>query len=253
MKQLIFTLSLTLALILPACNLPEDPAVSQDFIMTAAAMTVDAALQMPLPTPTAPPSSTSSPDAAPPPSAPGTISATPELSGTAMASVGDVINCRSGPGVNYERITQILPSSPVQITGFFPPNYWIVNSDKGPCWLSGEFATPIGAFKSVPTVTAPPTPEGEKPEAPTFPKNGWTFLCYGPGQVDIVLNWNDKADDETGYRIIRNGEVAVELPANATNFSETIPLNSGQTVNYQIQAYNQIGTTNSSTASITCP
>lgn len=221
--------------------------------MTAAAMTVDAVLSTPLSSPTAAPGATAQADTNTPASTASTSSATAAVSGTAMASVGDVVNCRSGPGVNYERVTQILPSSPVQITGFFPPNYWIVNSDKGSCWLSGEFATPSGEFKSVPTVTAPPTPEGKKPSEPTFPKNGWTFVCYGPGQVDIVLNWNDKADNETGYRVLRNNEVAVELPANSTSFAETIPLNSGQTVNYQIQAYNQVGTTNSSTASITCP
>jgi hypothetical protein len=245
-----FFVYLTVAgLILSACNFPEDSAASQELMMTAAALTVESALKTPLATPTL--ASTPSVVTGETQSA-SSFTSTPS-SGQAMASVGDVTNCRSGPGTNYERITQILPAEQLPIVGFFPPNYWIVNSKLGQCWLSGEFATPSGNFAAVPTVTAPPTPQGNKPEAPTFPNNGWTYLCYGPGQADIVLNWNDKANNETGYRVLRNGEIAAELPANSTNFSETIALNSGQSVSYQIQAYNLIGESISSTAKITCP
>ncbi len=250
MKNVVLAYLILTGLLLSACNFPEDSAASQESMMTAAALTVDAALKTPQATPTlasTPTIVTGETQAATP-----TIS-TPNPSGPAMASVGDVTNCRSGPGVNYERITQILPADQVQIVGFFPPNYWIVNTTLGQCWLSGEFTTPSGDFKAVPTVTAPPTPEGDIPEAPTFPNNGWSFLCYGPGQADIALTWSDKADNETGYRVLRNGEIAAELPANSTNFAETIPLNSGQSVGYQIQAYNPIGKSSSSTASITCP
>jgi hypothetical protein len=167
-----------------------------------------------------------------------------------MASVGDVVNCRKGPGTNYERVTQILPAEPVKIIGFFSPNYWIVSTKDGDCWLSGEFATPTGSFAAVPTVAAPPTPQGDAPEAATFPKNGWTFYCYS-GQADITLKWNDNANNESGYRVLRNGETAAELPANSTYFAETISLLVGQNVEYKIQAYNQAGETNR-TVNITC-
>ena len=110
--------------------------------MTAAALTVESALKTPLATPTladTPEVVTGGTQGATP-----QIS-TPSLSGQAMASVGDVTNCRSGPGTNYERITQILPADQVPIIGFFPPNYWIVNTNLGQCWLSGEFTTPATA------------------------------------------------------------------------------------------------------------
>ena len=176
-----------------------------------------------------------------------TISAsnTPSSNSTPLASVGDVINCRSGPNKSYKVVTQLVAGEQVEIIGFLPPNYWLVSSQLGECWLSGEFATPSGNFAAVPTVTAPPTPEGVKPEAPTFPKNGWTFFCYGPGSADITLTWNDKANDESGYRVFRNSELVIDLPANSSNFAETIALNSGQTVSYQIIAYNAIGDSNS--------
>lgn len=126
-----------------------------------------------------------------------------------------------------------------KIVGFFPPNYWVVNTKDGDCWLSGEFATPVGSFAAVPTVTAPPTPAGGAPEPASFPKNGWTFFCYGPGKADITLSWNDNADNEKGYRILRNGERVAELPENTVYFAETIDLNSGQSVAYQVQGFNR--------------
>ncbi len=253
MNRSIFVYLMTAGLILSACSFPEDTAASQEIMMTAAAMTVESALKTPLATPTIPvientPEIISGETQASTP----TIS-TPNPSGPAMASVGDVTNCRSGPGVNYERITQILPAEQIQIVGFFPPNYWIVNSTLGQCWLSGEFTTPSGDIQAVPTVTAPSTPAGDIPAAPTFPNNGWSFFCYGPGQADIALTWSDKAVNETGYRVLRNGEIAAELPANSASFSETIALNSGQSVAYQIEAYNLIGKSSSSTATISCP
>jgi uncharacterized protein YraI len=245
---------LAAGLVLSSCNLPEDRAASQEQVMTAAALTVQAALAAP-PQASATASAPAVVEVTTPVIETPSVSSSPTTSdlSTPMASVGDVVNCRSGPGKSYKVVTQLVAGQQVQIVGFLPPNYWIVSSQLGDCWLSGEFATPSGNIAAVPTVTAPPTPQGVKPEAPTFPKNGWTFFCYGPGSADITLTWNDKANNETGYKIFRNSELVIDLPANSTNFAETIALNSGQTVNYQIQAYNEIGESVSASANITCP
>ena len=243
MKRILW-LYLVTGLLISSCTLPAAGAPDPQ-IATAAALTVQAALSAvtPLASPTAGTSVVSTATKA---------VSTPTYS-QPMASVGDVTNCRKGPGKDYERVTQILPSESVKIIGFFSPNYWIVSTKDGDCWLSGEFTTPVGSIASVPTVSAPPTPLGGTPEAATFPKNGWTFFCYGPGQADITLTWNDNADSESGYRIMRDGEKVTELPANSTTFAETTDLLTGETVEYQIQAYNEIGESNSPTASITCP
>jgi hypothetical protein len=238
----ILTLVLAIGLLLSACNLPASGATDQE-ISTAAAMTVQAALDTaatPLASPTAPavrPATTQLPS-------------TPTLS-QPMVSVQDVTNCRKGPGTSYERVTQIMPLESVKVVGFYSPNYWVVSTRDGECWLSGEFITPSGNLAAVPTVTAPPTPLGGGPQPATFPKNGWTFYCYG-GKADITLNWNDNADNETGYRVLRNGEKVTEFPANTTSFAETIALLAGQTVHYEIQAYNEVGTSDLS-VDITCP
>jgi len=238
-------LYLAMAILISSCNLPTTGSTDPQ-IATAAAMTVQAAInkQLPLASPTAGSS--------------GDIAATKPIStptySQPMVSVGEVTNCRKGPGTNYERVTQIMPSESVKIIGFFSPNYWVVSAKDGECWLSGEFATPVGSFAAVPTVSAPPTPEGGAPKAPAFQKgSGWTFFCKGDGQTDITLSWADNSVNESGYRILRNGEKVAELPANSTYFAETIALLSGQSVGYQVQAYNTAGETTSSTAKMTCP
>ena len=237
-------LILVAGVFISSCNMPATESPDPQ-IATAAAMTVQAVLN-------SPPGVT--PLASPTKGGPGVATTATATFSQPMASVGEVTNCRSGPGTNYERVTQILPTDRVKIIGFFSPNYWVVSTKDGECWLSGEFATPAGSFAAVPTVTAPPTPNGGAPEAPTFLKeNGWSFSCYGPGQADIVLSWNDKATNETGYRILRNNEIIAELPKDSTFFAETIPLLSGQSVGYQIRAYNLIGGADSAVASITCP
>jgi hypothetical protein len=239
MKKLLIV-SLALGLFVASCNMPTSGTADPQ-IATAAALTVQAALEAatPLASPTAKQSTSTA------------VISTPTFS-QPMASVGDVVNCRQGPGKDYERVTQIMPLESVKIIGFFPPNYWVVSTRDGDCWLAGEFTTPSGSVAAVPTVTAPPTPLGGGPEPATFPKNGWTFFCRGE-EADITLSWNDKADNESGYRIVRDGEVVAELPVNSTYFEETIPLRSGQSVAYQIRAYNQSGASDSSTATITCP
>jgi uncharacterized protein YraI len=231
-------LGLVFVLLLSACNMPVEEETAPE-IATAAALTVEAALST---TPLASPTIAAQNNAEP----------TPTFS-QPMASFEDVTNCRTGPGVNYQRITQIRPDESVEIIGFFPPNYWVVNTDAGSCWVSGEFVTPSGSTSSVPTVTAPPTPLGGDPDAPSFAQSdGWSYFCYD-SKADIVLKWVDKSTNETGYRVLRNGEVAAELPANSTSYAETINLLSGQSVGYQIQAFNEAGQSTSNVATMTCP
>lgn len=236
MKRLI---SLFVAgILLTSCNLPAPGANTDTAISTAAALTVQAALTTsPLASATANPSS-------------GNITITPTFSDP-MISVGDVTNCRSGPGTNYERITQILPGEQIKVIGVFVPGYWIVSSNAGVCWVSTEFATPIGSVQVVPTVTAPPTPTGKAPEGVSLQK--WDIFCnFQTGQADVTIKWSDKGDDETGYRVIRNGGVVAELPENTTQYSETIALLSGQSVGYSVEVFNTIGSVSSKTIALYC-
>lgn len=238
MKRSMYFL-LILSLALSACNMPNTGAPAPD-VATAAAMTVQAALennQTPLASPTA--ASGSEVDAA-----------TPNSDEKPFASFEDVTNCRTGPGVNYERITQIQPGFSVEIVGYFPPNYWVVSTDAGECWVAGEFVTPAGNVSVVPVVTAPPTPQGGAPENVSLQK--WDIFCnYVTNEAQVNISWADK-EGEDGYRVVRNENVVAELTADTIQFSETITLLSGQTVGYSIIAFNSAGQVQSKTITLSC-
>ncbi len=238
MKRILF-LALITAIAISSCNLPATGAPDPQ-VATAAALTVQAAIE----------SSSSTQVLASPTSGNAVaITETPTYS-KPMISVGDVTNCRTGPGVNYERVTQILPEKPVEIIGFYSPNYWIVSTSAGNCWVSGEFTTPTGSYAAVPTVTAPPTPKGGTPDNVSLQK--WDISCnYVTNEADVTIRWADK-DGETGYRVIRNDTLVAELAANSTEFREKISLISGQSVAYSVVAYNGAGAASSSTITLSC-
>jgi hypothetical protein len=244
MKRFFYIL-LVASLLLSACNVPTsaEGAPAPD-VATAAALTVEAALNNSNPV-----NNDSSLLPSPTAEAASGQTVTPS-SGDPLASFEDVTNCRTGPGVNYERITQIQPGFAVEIIGFYPPNYWVVSTDKGECWVAGEFVTPSGSISAVPTVTAPPTPQGEAPQNVSLQK--WDIFCnYVTNEAEVTISWVDK-DDETGYRVVRNENVIAELAADTTQFKETITLLSGQTVGYSIIAFNGIGSTQSKTITLGC-
>ncbi len=234
MKKTVYFL-FVMGCFISSCNLPAagqtDPQIA-----TAAALTVQAALNST--SPAIPVSTTSG-------------SPTSAAFSKPVIVVDDVTNCRTGPGTNYERVVQITAGQQVEIIGVYPPNYWIVSTNAGICWVSAEFATPMGSVQAVPTVTAPPTPAGNAPADVSFQK--WDILCnFQTGQADISIRWSDKGDDEAGYRVIRNGNVVAEFPPNATQFAETISLLSGQSVGYRVESFNEIGSSSSSTISLAC-
>jgi uncharacterized protein YraI len=226
------SLFLLIACLVSSCNLPGTGGTSPE-IATSAALTVQAAL---ITTPLASP--------------PANASSTAEFS-KPVITVEDVTNCRTGPGTNYERVVQITAGQQVEIVGAYPPNYWVVSTNAGLCWVSAEFATPVGSLNTIPTVTAPPTPEGSAPSAISFQK--WDIFCnFQTGQADISIRWSDKSDDETGFRVFRNGTAVAEFPANSTQFSETITLASGQSVGYRVESFNAVGSASTSTISLAC-
>lgn len=231
-----FTL-LLISLIVSSCNMPPVNETTDPGVATSAAQTVEAALnnQSPLASPTAGNSNQSG---------------TPSAGESPSASFEDVTNCRTGPGVNYPPVTQIQPGVSVAIVGFLPPSFWIVETDKGQCWVAGQFVTPAGNTSAVPTVTAPPLPEGGAPQNVSLQK--WDISCnYETNQANVAIRWVDK-EDETGYRVVRNDVVIAELPANSIEFTETITLLSGQTVGYSIIAFNPAGSTTSKAITLSC-
>jgi hypothetical protein len=102
----------------------------------------------PLPTlaPTAPP-------------APPTSAQPPTPQGVSASPKNGLLNVRSGPGTNYDRIGQLRQTDIVQVIGVSPAGDWLVISFAGGRgWIQGSLAVVNGTLSSVPIIEAPPSP-----------------------------------------------------------------------------------------------
>ncbi|HQV95883.1 MAG TPA: SH3 domain-containing protein, partial [Anaerolineales bacterium] len=173
-------------------------------------------------------------------------------------TVREQTNCRAGPGQDYEVVFTYLPNAKLEIVGNYGiENYWLVKSNEsltGQCWLWGEYVEVSGSYWAVSSVTPPPTSTQPPPNAPTF--QSWDYTCTFNGinnDLNVILTWSDKSNNETGYRVFRDGGLVAELPAGSATYADKIAVNSGQGVGYRVEAYNVTGTASTSTISITCP
>jgi hypothetical protein len=234
-----------------ACNVPIEQMPPPGEVQTAAALTVQAVMMTPSrsaagsPSPAAQtPSLTSSPQP--------TITITPTYS-VPMLTVKESTNCRTGPGEDYEIVFTYLSGKKLEIAGRYDPdNFWLVKSNESPsgtCWLWGEYVEVTGSYWAVSSVTPPPTSTSAPPRAPSIDK--WEFYCSG-GTLNFTVIWNDHATGEAGYRIFRNGEQLVELPANSTTYTDTYNLPGTQSVEYYLQVYGPAGSANSSVMRMKC-
>ena len=235
-----------------ACTLPGSPQptpVSE--IQTAAALTLQAIFTASS-TVENPAQSISTVTPSPTILATSTITMTPTYSAPSLKVIQQT-NCRQGPGQDYDVVFTYLPGKILEIVGRYEPNnFWLVKSPEsgGTCWLWGEYVEVSGSYQSVPSVVPPSTATSAPPKPPSL-KN-YEYSCSA-GTMTITIEWIDKATDETGYRIVRNGAIAVELPANSTSYTETIPLSGDQSVEYFIQVYNSANMISSTrVASVSC-
>ncbi|WKZ47708.1 MAG: SH3 domain-containing protein [Anaerolineales bacterium] len=176
---------------------------------------------------------------------------------TPMLVVREQTNCRAGPGQDYEVIFTYLPNKKLEIVGRYGlENYWLVKSAESPtgqCWLWGEFVEVSGSYWAVSSVTPPPTATKAPPNAPSF--QSWDYLCEFNGSgydLTVTLKWSDKSNNETGFRLFRNGELVADLPANSTAYTDKYKLDSGQNVSYRLESYNPSGAESVTTSSFGC-
>ena len=250
--------ALILLLVMVACTLPVEQFPPPDEIQTAAALTLQSML-----TPSV--VSTASPAVSTATSSPGvtetdsvtesltaTITITPTYS-VPILTVLESTNCRTGPGEEYEVIATYVTGKVLEIVGRYEPgNFWLVEASESPtgtCWLWGEFAEITGSYWTVASVTPPATVTGAPPPAPIIIE--WNFFCEA-GMLNFTVTWRDNANDENGYRIFRNGEGIVELPANTTTYTDLYDVSGDQSVEYYIQVFSPSGTANTSIMRMRC-
>lgn len=255
-RSVLAGVSLILAIL--ACNWPLEQVPPPNEIQTAAAMTLQAMLTPSLTSPATTPiiPSTSAPrltvTASVTRPAASTITTTPTYS-VPMLTVLESTNCRTGPGEEYEVIVTYLNGKELEIVGRYDPgNFWLVRSNESPtgtCWLWGEYVETTGSYWAAPSVTPPPTSTGAPPQAPIILE--WNFFCDG-GALNFTVTWRDNANDETGYRIFRNGEAIAELPANSTTYTDRYDGNTNQSVEYYVHVYSPAGSANTSIMRMRC-
>jgi len=242
-----------------ACNLPTEQISPAPGAQTAAALTVQAILTVPV-TATATPTATEPQSIIAVTTSPTGTAMTPTITPTysvPMLTVKEQTNCRTGPGQEYEIVFTYLSGKKLEIVGRYEQdNYWLVKSAEsqgGVCWLWGEYVDVVGSYWVVSSVTPPPTSTKPAPNAPTFQK--WTFFCTYNGinsDLTVTLDWTDRADNETGYRVFRDGGLIIELPANSNSYVDTVALDTGESAGYRVDAYNPTGTSSTSTISVKC-
>lgn len=66
----------------------------------------------------------------------------------------------------------------------------------------------------------------------------YSYDCTS-GSVNITLNWIDKADNEAGYRVFRDGAKIADLPAGSTTYSDIAPASGSY--QYIVAAFNAGG------------
>ena len=248
----------TLILAMLACNLPStEQATPASDAQTAAAMTVQSLLVVTPATLTSTVSPTVIPATISATVTPGSKATITPTYSAPILTVKEQTNCRKGPGQDYEIVFTYLPGKRLSILGRYDPgNFWLVKSDESPagqCWLWGEYVEVVGSYWVVPSVTPPPTSTIAPPQAPAFQK--WTYFCSFNGvnsDLNVTLIWTDRADNETGYRIIRDGEQIAELPANTTTYTDVVAVDTGESANYRVDVYNSTGTSSSTTVPLKC-
>lgn len=242
---------LTLLVLLAACNFPTQPTLSPDEqAATVVAATLQA--QILLATPTAPTVTEPASAVTSTPALPKTLTPTitPTYS-TPLLQVNESTNCRSGPGQAFDILITFNPGATVEIVGRYPQdNYWIVkNPNGGTCWIWGEYSTATGSHWTVPSMT-PPSPPTQSPPAPPG-SLFYNFSCTLAGEVTTTLTWKDRADNEQGYRVYRNGALIAELAADSTSYLDTF-IGVGGLITYGVSSFNTAGNSAQATISFSC-
>lgn len=231
MKLFARILAVIAILLLAACNLPLAQPTSGPSVNEQAATLVAATLQA---------AATATAPAVTPFASPVAPVATPTTKPTLLINANNS-TCNSGPGADFKVIATFPAGTSVDMLGKdTADSYWIVldPTSHNLCWVQMQDATPSGNYQALPEMTPQAS---SNPKAPTGPGYViWTFECSG-SQLTVTLTWPDKADNETGYRVYRDGTQIKDLPPNSTSYTDTTTDTSGAVIVYGVAAYNDAG------------
>lgn len=183
----------------------------------------------------------------------GTNTLTPNDSTTPMLTVREATNCRTGPGETYKLVFTYAAGTKLEIVGRYESgNFWLVKSPESPtglCWMWGEYVDVTGNYAAAPDVTPPPTSSSAPSQ--TLIVDQWEYSCDS-GTLTFTLNWRDRVTNEAGYRVFRDGQLLVELPADSTAYEDSFNVSAGESVDYYLQVFGPDGSLNSPIMTADC-
>ena len=267
MKHTIAILSL-FAILLSACNFPteQDSGLTvEQQAATVVAQTLTAAAEensTPLASPTArqeqqPTASATATGATA--TLQSALTPTP-LTGTPSATILTVdsnTNCRQGPGQSYTIVIVLVPGTQYQMIGRTDDNkYWIVTEigKSNACWVPAEMSNAFGNVNQLPVTTpSAPTSAAGPLQAPGALRYQYDCVYNGiPGNIQVLLQWADRSDNELGFRIYRDGLVVAEVPAATTTYADYFTGSTTVTYSYRVSSYNATGEALGGTISFSC-
>jgi hypothetical protein len=169
-------------------------------------------------------------------------------------------NCRTGPNINYSLVTVFKVGAIADVVAQYP-DYWVieyVGGNGATCWLWANYATVIGDTSQLPLGSPPPLPPTPTP-APYAPKspNDLDISCTSVNKSvingdlwlikfewTVEFTWNDRADNENGYSIYKQGSLLTTLGPNSESYTDvfnTFLIIEPVTYTYGVQAYNDEG------------
>jgi len=258
MKKKLIPLAIIIAILINACNLPtrptSSPGIDQALAGTIVAMTLESLhtqvptnsvviLNSPIPsiTPTVLTTATQ------------THTTTPTYS-IPMLNFEDNVNCREGPGKDYKVVTVIRTGQNAEVVGKLE-NFWVVKNPNGGgnCWIAGDLAVASGSTWALSTMTAPALPTRKPPNPPTWSKYNYNCVyAAGGSTLTMEMRWTDQANNETGYKVYRDGQLIATLAADTNTYTDIAFLESGKSFNYYIEAFSDSSQASSSIVNASC-
>ena len=249
---------------LTACNLPSEQSTEEPLALT---ITAQALLLLPSPF-TSTPEFTATPGPTP----------TPEFTSTPAipeVTVSTNTNCRTGPGTQYDLIGGLLVGQVGTVVGKnSQTGYWIINNPgkTGTCWLYNGYATVSGNTANLQEYSIPPTPTPSAtptatststptstPTPPTAVSNLVAAKVCVPQIAPIFLyggtiNWQDNANNESGFNIYLNGALNGSIGPNITTYPiPPLPLAAGTPITLSVEAFNSGGKSAKVDVIVICP
>ena len=68
----------------------------------------------------------------------------------------------------------------------------------------------------------------------------------------MEMAWTDRATNETGYKVFRDGQAVATLGPDSSSYTDVTFLASGKNAKYYIEAYSDSGHSDTSTVEASC-